>query len=78
MHLLLHVPNASTEELERGVAVAQAVLEAGESSIRAYCPEDAWHEATALNALAELAAVEACLGGAAVPPGCWLERIALC
>ena len=78
MNLLLHVPNASPAELERGLAVARAVFSVGEPHVCACAPEEAHREAAALHALAELAALEACLAGAPVPPGCWLELIALC
>ena len=64
MHLILHVPNASPASLERGVAAARAVFDAGAAAVHGASFRDARREAAALHSLAEVAAIEACLAGA--------------
>ena len=78
MHLILHVPDASPEALARGVAAARAVFDAGVTVVRSARAREARLEAAALHRLAEAAAIEACMAGAAVSPGCWLECVELC
>ena len=78
MHIILHVPDASPEALARGTAAARAVFDAAATVMSGANLCDDRRELEALHCLAELVAIEACLAGVPVPPGCWLECVRLC